>query len=82
MPGSAGTQYSQFRYRVEPGHEDNEEDRRLRQTAAEILAACRLRRDKYIGDSKPGVLVLIRDWYDDGNGRCALSHAKLNGSAQ
>jgi hypothetical protein len=80
MQENGGTEYSQFRYRVEPGHEDNAEDRLLRDTAAKILAAYRIRRDRYIGDGT-GALALIRDWYDDGNGLCAPSNAKLTEDA-
>ena len=68
---------SQFRYRVAPDHVESGEERHLRETAAKILAAYRVRRAKYIGKDKPGVLALIRDWYDDGEGLCAPSNAKV-----
>ena len=67
----------QFRYRVAPDHVESGEERHLRETAAKILAAYRVRRAKYIGKDKPGVLALIRDWYDDGEGLCAPSNAKV-----
>ena len=68
---------SQFRYRIAPDHQEDDEDRRLRITAAKTLEAYRARRPKYIGEGKPGVLALIRDWYDDGKGLCAPSNAKV-----
>jgi hypothetical protein len=68
---------SQFRYRIAPGHQENDEDRRVRSSAGRILEAYRLRRAKYVGQGKPGVLELIRDWYDDGDGICAPSNVRL-----
>jgi hypothetical protein len=29
----------------------------------EILAEYRQRREKFIGDGKPGIVALLRDWY-------------------
>ncbi len=52
------------------------EDTALKEKAGRILAAYKERRAKYIGDGKPGVAALVRDWLDDGSGFCAPENAK------
>ncbi|GAB4460721.1 MAG: hypothetical protein OHK0029_25060 [Armatimonadaceae bacterium] len=66
-----------FVYAVPKDHVDNEEDRMLQEKAARILRAYRERREKYIGEGKPGALALLRDWLDDGTGNCAPRNAKF-----
>jgi hypothetical protein len=66
---------NRFVYAVPKGHEMNDEDRRLRERAAPILAMYRELRPKYIGEGKPGIVQLIRDWFDDGSGRCSSATA-------
>jgi hypothetical protein len=63
-----------FVYRVEPDHVENEEDRRLRTSAAAILSEYAKRRQKYIGNGKPGVINLLRDWFCNASG-CSASRA-------
>lgn len=62
---------------VAEDHEERPEDREFRDRATAILAAYRERRARYIGEGKPGAAALIRDWYDDGNGRCSPRHVKI-----
>jgi hypothetical protein len=47
----------------------------IKQTAARILAEYKLRRERYIGPGKRGVVEMMRDWFDDGSGRCSPSNA-------
>jgi hypothetical protein len=68
---------SQFRYRVAPGHKEVEDDRRLRARAGWILREYTARRANYVGEGKPGILALLRDWYDDGKGLCAPSNVRI-----
>jgi hypothetical protein len=64
-----------FAWAVPVGHVDNEEDRQIVVRAAEILEEYKKRRRVYIGEGKPGVVELLRDWYDDGSGRCSPDNA-------
>lgn len=61
---------------VPEDHEEHDEDRLFRARAAALLEDYRQRRARYIGDGKPGVLALIRDWYDNGNGQCSPRHVQ------
>jgi hypothetical protein len=74
VPVYSGSQ-NRFVYAVPKGSEETDADRALRARCAPILAAYQARRDKYIGPGKPGVAALIRDWFDDGRGRCHPDHA-------
>lgn len=66
-----------FVYAVPKDHVDNAEDTQLREKAERILKAYRERREKYIGDGKPGALALLRDWLDDGTGKCHIENARF-----
>jgi hypothetical protein len=59
-----------YAWAVPRGHAENEEDRRFLEKASTVLKDYRNRRERYIGTGKPGVVELLRDWYDDGAGRC------------
>jgi hypothetical protein len=64
-----------FVYAAPKGHVLNEEDRALRDAAMPIFERYVELRARYIGEGKPGIVELIRDWFDDGTGRCSPSHA-------
>lgn len=68
---------SQFVYAVPKGTPESAEDIRLRTEAGRILAAYRVRRAAYIGDGKPGIVALLRDWFDDGRGQCSPRNARF-----
>ncbi len=70
---------NRFVYAVRKGHTANETDIALKKKAEPILSYYRKLRDKYVGEGKPGVVALIRDWFDDGKGRCssAIAYAKV-----
>ncbi len=72
---------NQFVYAVPQGAAVTDEDVRLRTEAGRILAAYRDRRARYIGEGKPGVAMLLRDWFDDGTGRCAPENARFDTAA-
>jgi hypothetical protein len=65
-----------FVYAVPKNSGPAKEDLALKEKARRILAAYKERREKYIGDGKPGVAALVRDWLDDGTGYCAPENAK------
>lgn len=52
-----------FVWAVPVGHQQREEDRAIKQAAAQILAEYKTRRARYIGEGKPGVVKLLRDWF-------------------
>lgn len=58
-------------YAVPKGAARRAEDDALRARAEPILEEYRRRREAYIGPGKPGVVALLRDWFDDGTGRCS-----------
>ncbi|MDX1934546.1 MAG: hypothetical protein SFU56_18260 [Capsulimonadales bacterium] len=60
-----------FVYAVPKGFRTGETDRILKAKAERILAAYRERRARFIGEGKPGVVALLRDWFDIGNGLCS-----------
>ena len=62
---------------VPVGHQERDEDRAIKQKAEQILAEYKLRRARYIGAGKPGVIHLLRDWFDDGRGVCSLKNAQF-----
>jgi len=66
-----GAATNRFIYAVPKGHTPNDDDRTLRERADRILAYYRELRPKYIGTGKPGAARLLRDWFDDGTGRCS-----------
>lgn len=69
-----------FVWAVPKGHQENEEDQRIRRLAQRILASYKARRQRYIGKDMPGIVELLRDWLDDGTGRCSLRHARFAAS--
>ncbi len=66
-----------FVYAVPKGHTENADDTALRARAAPVLARYAQLRAENIGDGKPGVLQLVRSWFDDGDGRCSPRHAQV-----
>jgi len=65
-----------YAWAVPKGHVENEADRRILENARAVLEEYRRRRERYIGDGKPGVVELLRDWFDDGTGRCDPARAR------
>ena len=59
-----------YAWAVPKGHVANEADERILARAKAVLEDYRRRRERYIGEGKPGVVELLRDWFDDGSGRC------------
>lgn len=59
-----------FVYAVPKGHAPDAADEALRTKAERIFKDFRGRRGAYVGDGKPGAAFLLRDWFDDGTGRC------------
>ena len=72
-----GKATGQFVYAVPKGTPESADDVRLRTDAARILAVYQKRRARYIGDGKPGVVALLRDWFDDGKGNCSPQNARF-----
>lgn len=68
---------NRFVYAVPKGQTPNAADLALRQKCAPILAEYRRRRAQYIGPGKTGVVALLRDWFDNGAGRCSPSFARF-----
>lgn len=68
-----------FVYAAPVDHVENEADRELRLRAEAVLNAYRLLRERYVGDAKPGVVALLRDWFDDGAGFCSSVNARTDG---
>lgn len=66
-----------FVYAVPKGYKEAEVDRQLRLRAQSILTAYKERRARYIGEGKPGVVALLRDWMDDGTGHCSPENARF-----
>ncbi len=59
-----------YAWAVPRGHVANEVDQGILAKAHAVLLDYRRRRERYIGEGKPGVVELLRDWFDDGTGRC------------
>jgi hypothetical protein len=66
-----------FHYSVAKAHQPNKDDSELLARADRILVEYKARRLKYIGVGRPGVVAMMREWYDDGTGHCAPSNIKL-----
>lgn len=64
-----------FVYAVPKLSKEQEVDRAMQERARPILDKYMHLRQEYIGDNKPGVVMLIRDWMDDGSGFCHPEHA-------
>lgn len=58
-------------YAVEKGAGERDEDKKLRARLGEILAEYRKRRESYVGEGKPGIVELLRDWFCEG-GQCRV----------
>jgi hypothetical protein len=69
------TEHFRFNWSVPKGHVENEADRRIRTRAAQIFEEYKARRARSIGPGKPGAFALLRDWYCDAQGRCAVENA-------
>lgn len=65
-----------FAYPAPRGAAPRLEDVALRESAHVILAEYRRRRENYIGAGKKGIVELVRDWFDDGSGRCSTANAR------
>lgn len=59
---------NRFVYAVPKGHIPNADDDNLRKAAEPILADYRVRRARFIGEGKPGVVAMLRDWMCDTSG--------------
>jgi hypothetical protein len=59
-----------YAWAVPRGHVENEADRDILARAKAVLEDYRRRRERCVGEGKPGVVELLRDWLDDGAGRC------------
>ena len=68
---------SPFVYAVPKGHSSNPADRAIAERAAVILAAYRQRREAWVGEGKPGIVAMLRHWFDDGKGSCSPALARL-----
>jgi hypothetical protein len=66
-----------FVYAVPKGHGENDADRELKVRAVPIFAEYQRLRQHYIGEGKPGVAYLLRDWFDDGTGRCSTTRERV-----
>ena len=72
MPTFSG----KFAYPAPRGERARLEDVVLRESAHVVLAEYRRRRERYVGAGKKGVVELVRDWFDDGSGRCSPANAR------
>jgi hypothetical protein len=59
-------------YAVSVDHEPDATDAAFRDRLRRALADYRIRREKYIGDAKPGVIELLRDWFCRTDDLCTL----------
>ena len=50
-------------YAIEKGATERDADKQLRTKLAPILEQYKRRRDEYIGENKPGIIALLRDWF-------------------
>lgn len=64
-----------FVYAVPKGQAPMPDDEQLRRSAAPVLATYRKLRVRYIGAGKPGIVALVRDWFDDSSGSCSSETA-------
>ncbi|MFO0911160.1 MAG: hypothetical protein U0794_22950 [Isosphaeraceae bacterium] len=69
---------NKFVYAVPRGHQLRDEDRALRSSTEPVFQEYRRRRALYIGEGKPGVVALLRDWFDDGRGFCDPANARIS----
>src|SRR5262249_59841306 len=78
-PLKGGGSRHYFVYAVPRGHKENDEDRAIKARAAEILAEYKARRERYIGEGKPGGFALVGDWDADPDGRWSVGQAMAGG---
>ncbi len=57
--------------------EESADDRALRERAGRILAEYKKRREQYVGNGKPGIVALLRDWFCKGDGGCSAANADV-----
>lgn len=69
---------NRFVYATPKGHVENEADKELKAKAEKIFNEYTRRRNEYIGEGKKGVVAMMRDWFCNSNGQCAISNVKLN----
>lgn len=72
---------SRFVYAVPKGHVPTAEDRALKERAAPILAYYQHLRPRFIGEGKPGVVALLREWFHDGRGGYSSAEAERKARA-
>lgn len=68
---------NRFVYAVPKGHIPNEADKALKANTEKIFNEYKIRREKYIGDGKKGVVEMLRDWFCDEKGACSPNNAKF-----
>lgn len=61
----------QFVYAVPKGYAPQSVDLDLRAKAVKVLEFYRELREQFIGEGKKGPVELVREWMDDGTGRCS-----------
>jgi hypothetical protein len=74
IPTHAGS--NRFVWAVPKGYRETDADRLMRDRAAPWLAQYRQRRELYFSEGGLGPAELLRDWFDDGSGRCDPAHAR------
>lgn len=62
-------------YAVPKGHSRNAADERFLERLAAVFADYRARREKFIGEGKPGVIALLRDWFCGDSNECRIPSA-------
>lgn len=75
VPTFAGKTH-RFVYAVPKGAPPDGDDLLLLARCRPILAEYKRRRALYIGPGKRGIVQLVRDWFDNGRGRCSPSFAR------
>ncbi len=63
---------NRFVYATPKGHQEVEADRELRARASKVLAAYRTYRERFIGDGKPGVVAMMREWFCSTDDKCEI----------
>jgi hypothetical protein len=70
-----------FVWAVPKGYAETENDRNIKRRALAVLEEYKSRRARYIGEGKPGVVALLRDWFDNGHGKYSPRFAKVSSQA-
>ncbi len=71
------SQTNRFVWAIPKGSSPRSEDIEIKAQAELILSEYKKRRELYIGEGKPGIVALIRDWFDNGQGECRPENAML-----